>query len=176
MRTLKNIGAFVVREFLGILPPMLFFLVAWTIISLTTSLVLSAYKLPPLNVVSILIIGATVGKVVAVMDAMPFMRRLDRLPLAYPVLFRAAVYAVLAMLARLAEAWLPPLFKTGSLAAATAHMLEEIPPPFVLAGQIWIFVLFLLYFAFALLFRQLGLQKREILTLFFTRTPTRDVA
>jgi hypothetical protein len=88
-----------------------------------------------------------VGKVVLVADKLPFMARFDNEPLAYPILFKTAVYVVLVFVARLLEALIHFLIEGNAIGRGEfiRHSLGTFSWPHFIAVQLWIAVLFLIY-------------------------------
>src|SRR5215471_15901462 len=78
----RRVGAFLLHEFLEILPPTIFFLIGFNLIVLTTNLILADYGAQFANFMI-----ATVSALV-VANALPAIRRYDRAPLIRPILFK----------------------------------------------------------------------------------------
>ena len=113
-----------------------------------------------------------VGKVVLAVDKMPLLRKLDRQPLLYPILFKAAFYSVFVLLLRLLEHWIPGLIETGSIAGATGHMMDGVAWHLFWTGQIWIFVLFVVYTTAAEIIALFGLTSSQLFQVFFHQHPS----
>jgi hypothetical protein len=107
--------------------------------------------------------------VVLVADKLPFLRRFDYAPLAYPILFKTAIYSLLVGLARLIEALIHYLVNGGLLGGGRffEHILGEWSWPRFIATQMWIFVLFLVWVTASELNHLLG--DGELFRIFFTR-------
>ena len=67
--------AFVIKEFLEILPPTVFFAVGFNLIVLTTDLILADYLVSFASFIAATIGVLIVGKSVLIGNAMPFLRR-----------------------------------------------------------------------------------------------------
>ena len=158
MSAIKNALGFVKHEFLAVLPPTLYFLLSFNIVVLTTSLVLHQNEVHVAFHASATVLALMIGKVVLVVDKIEFTRRLDGKPLAYPILFKAVAYSLFVLLFRLIELWI---------------VGEEIVWRFFAMSQIWILVLFIVYFSFAELVAAFGLSRRDLITVFFQEHPTR---
>src|SRR5271156_5060986 len=91
------------REFLEMLPAVIFFAVGFNLILLTTNLILKDYELHFANMPLATTAALVVGKAVLVANATPFLRRYDTQPLAISILYKAAVYCVFVFFARLIE-------------------------------------------------------------------------
>ena len=134
------------HEFLGVLPPTLFFLAGFQLILFTKQLILAnavAFSGFMLATVAALI----VGKAVLVADKMPFLRRFDRAPLIQPILFKTAVYCVFVLRGAddrsLCAFSLVDGNPPGAFLGSTSR--AEFSWHRFLATQMWIFVLFLIY-------------------------------
>jgi hypothetical protein len=88
-----------------------------------------------------------VGKSVLVADKMPFLRRFDNAPLAYPILFKTFVYTLFVGIARLIEVLVHYLVQGGVLGGG--RFIEDLTGNFswahFAAVQLWICALFLIY-------------------------------
>ena len=82
-----RIGAFLLHEFLEILPPTIFFLIGFNLIVLTTNLILADYGAQVASFIIATTSALVVAKAVLVANAMPAIRRYDRAPLIRPILF-----------------------------------------------------------------------------------------
>jgi hypothetical protein len=142
-----KVGAVIVREFKEVIPPTVFFFVGFSLILFTKRLMLSEYLIGYAGFLVATTGALIVGKVVLIADKMPVLRRFDYAPLAYPILFKAAVYTALVAVARLLEALIHYLVKGGEVGGG--GFVEEVLGNFswsrFIAVQLWIGVLFLIY-------------------------------
>jgi len=127
--------------------PTLFFFVGFNLILFTKRLILAQYLIQFAGFFVATVAALVVGKAVLVANTMPFLRRFDNAPLAYPILFKTVVYTLFVFLARLIEAFV--------------HWAQFI------ATQLWIFVLFLIYVTATELNDLLG--DGELFKIVFTR-------
>lgn len=116
-----------------------------------------------------------VGKVVAVVNKLPLLRRLDGKPLIYPVFFKATVYSVFVLIVRSLEHWVPALIEAGSLLQATYEVISYVAWRIFAMGQIWIFVLFVIYIAVAAIIALFGMTSGQLMTAFFKQHPAKIV-
>jgi hypothetical protein len=168
----RKLFEFVKHEFLQVLPPTIFFLCTFNIVALTTSMVLEQFEIHVSTHAVATILALLVGKVVLVVDKMPLLRKLDRQPLLYPILFKAAFYSVFVLLLRLLEHWIPGLIETGSIAGATGHLMDGVTWRLFWMGQIWIFVLFVVYTTAAEIIAVFGLTSGQLFRAFFHQRPS----
>src|SRR5215813_12780708 len=101
---LARVGGVLLHELRLVMPPTLFFFVGFNLILLTKRLFLADYLIAYTGFLIATTSALIVGKVVLVADKLPFLKWLDNQPLAYPILFKTAVYTVLVFVARLLEA------------------------------------------------------------------------
>jgi hypothetical protein len=129
------------------LPPTIFFFVAFNLILFTKRLILEAYLIQFAGFAIATAAALIVGKSVLVANAIPFIKRFDYAPLAQPILFKTVVYTVFVFVARLIEAFIRYLFENGVIGGG--RFIEEQLGSFswhqFIATQMWIFVLFLVY-------------------------------
>lgn len=140
------------HEFLEMLPAVAFFAIGFSVIVLTTNLLLSDYALHVGNFLLAITGALVVGKAVLVANATPFLRRYDTRPLAWTIVYKAAVYCVFVFVARLIETAVESWISRTTFSEAVARFsLGRF-----LAIQIWLFVLFLVYVTISELISLLG--------------------
>jgi hypothetical protein len=142
-----NLRTVLLRELRLVLPPTLFFFVGFNLILLTKRLILSDYLIQFAGFFLATTSALIVGKVVLVADKVPLLRRFDHAPLAYPILFKSAVYTSFVFVARLLEAFVHYLTEGGVVGRGgfIEHMVGTFSWHHFIATQMWIFVLFLIY-------------------------------
>src|SRR6516225_11245489 len=102
----RRAGAFLLREFLEILPPTIFFIIGFNLIVLTTNLILSDYGAQFAGFMIATVSALIVAKALLVANAMPLIRRYDRAPLIRPILFKTFFYWAAVFVVRLLEHWI----------------------------------------------------------------------
>jgi hypothetical protein len=139
-------GAWFLRQFLGALPPTIFFFVGFNFIVLTTNLLVADYAVAVSNFMLATLAALVVGKAVITANAMPFLKLFDRAPLIQPILFKTAIYWIAVFFARLMERFVRFSVVEGS---SPGNFLEYLVSNFswhrFTAISLWIFVLFLIY-------------------------------
>lgn len=145
-RFVRRAGAFLLHEFLEILPPTIFFFIGFNLIVLTTNLLLADYGAQFSSFVLTTAAALVVGKAVLVANAIRTIRHYDRAPLIRPILFKTAFYCAVVFLARLLEHfikfWLAEHHPLGTF---LPHMVATFSWDRFIAIQLWILVLFLIY-------------------------------
>ena len=142
----RRIGIWWLHELRELLPPTVFFIVGFNLVVLTTNLILADYKVAFANFMLATAAALVVGKAVLVANAMPLLRRFDRAPVLWPILFKTGFYWAVVFVARLLEHfirfWLVEHNPPGSF---LSHMASTFSWHRFAAIQIWILVLFLIY-------------------------------
>ena len=154
-----------------ILPPTIFFFVGFNLIVLTTNLILADYFVAFANFMLATAGALVVGKVVPVVNAMPFLGRYDRAPLIQPILFKTFVYSIAVFLARLLEHFIEFwLIDHNPVGDFLPHMISTFSWHRFAAIQIWILVLFLIYLTASEFNHLFG--ERELGRILFTYRPS----
>jgi hypothetical protein len=143
--TISRAVDFAVEEFREALPPIVFFLVGFNLIELTTQLFLADYMARLANYMIATTMALIVGKAVLVADVLPFIRRFDSAPMIWPTLFKTLVYWAVVFAARFLEGLLEYLVGGGTIAQIPEHITEHFSWHRFVAIQLWILVLFLIY-------------------------------
>jgi hypothetical protein len=77
-----------------------------------------------------IVVGALiVGKVVLIVDHLPFANRFPNKPLIYNVVWKTIIYVLAALLVRLTEHLVPLIIKYGSFREAMARIVDEVVWP-----------------------------------------------
>lgn len=157
---------FVVREVREMMPSVIFFFVGFNMVLLTKQLFLNAYLITLADLMLAAVSALIAGKVVLIGDAIPLMRRYDRAPLIYSIVYKTIFYVILVFFARLIEAGVP-FIGHGGWPSFVDHLLTIFSWQRFIATQLWIIVLFAVYVTGAELSRLFG--DGELHKIFFTR-------
>ena len=142
----RRVGAFLLREFLEILPPTIFFFIGFNLIVLTTNLLLADYGAQFAGFMIATTSALVVGKAVLVANALRAIRRYDTAPLIRPILFKTFFYWAAVFIVRLLEHWIRYRFGGEYVFGGfMPHAIAAFDWHRFIAIQIWIFVLFLVY-------------------------------
>jgi len=147
------------HEFLEVIPPTVFFFIAFSLIIATKRLILKEYGIPLTGFGMALIGGLLVGKVVLLSDKLKFVNKFPDKPLLYNVVWKAAIYFIATLLVRYFEHLTPLLIHLKNFADAHAQLMEEIVWPHFWLIQMWLAVLFFVYCAMRELVRAIGREK-----------------
>lgn len=162
---MKKLWATIKHEFLLIIPPTIFFFIAFMLIATTQRLILREYNVPLTGYAEALIGALIVGKVVLLTDNLPFINKFPNHPLFYNIAWKSSIYFVATLLFRYVEHLVSFLRKHENFAEANQHLIDEIIWPHFWLVQMWLAVLFFLYCTIRELIRVIG--KEEIKRLFF---------
>jgi len=163
-------GAFLLRQFLEILPPTIFFVVGFNLIVLTTNLILSDYSGQFTSFMIAMTSALIVAKALLVANTMPVIHRYDRAPLIRPILFKTFFYWMAVFIVRLLEHWIRYLRRDYVFGGFVPHVQATFSWDRFFAIQLWIFVLFLIYVTATELNRLFG--HGELSRIFFTSRPS----
>ena len=152
-------------EFLELLPPTIFFLIAFNIILLTNSLLLKQYGIDGWALSKAAVGALIAGKAVLIADKLPFINRFPDKALIYNVVWKTAVYVAAALLFTYIEHVVEFMWEGGGFLAANEDLWSEAVWPRFLATHIWLFVLFLAYCTLREMIRVMG--REQVLQLFF---------
>jgi hypothetical protein len=142
----RRAGAFLLKEFLEILPPTIFFFIGFNLIVLTTNLILADYGAQFASFMLATAAALIVAKALLVANALPVIRRYDRAPLIRPILFKTVFYSVAVFIARLLEHWIEYLLSGDYVFGGfLKHEIAAFSWDRFIAIQLWILVLFLIY-------------------------------
>ena len=155
---MQKFTAMVYKEIREILPPTIFFFVAFNLLALTNALNLRQYGISFTTFSLATVAALIVGKVVLIADKLPFINKFPNKPLIHNVLWKTVIYALASVLVRYLERLVHLLFEYRSLSSANRHLFETMVWPQFWAIQIWLFVLLLLYCSFRELIRVVGRQ------------------
>lgn len=153
------------HEFIKVLPPTIFFFVAFNVISVTKRLMLQEHGINFSGFVMAAVGALLVGKVVLVADKLPFINRFPEKPLIYNVVWKTMIYISAVFVVRYAEHLIPFIWEFGDLGVAHQRLLDEVVWPRFWSIQIWLLVLFLVYASLHELVRLIG--RDEVLRMFF---------
>ncbi len=142
-----------------------FLLHRFTLILLTKRLVLSEYGISWSGFGSAAIGAYLVGKVVLIVDKLPFVNRFPGRRLILKATWKCCIYFLFAVLLQWLERIVPFLLKHGSFTEANRHFVTETVWPHFWLIQMWLVVLFFVYCAMRELVRAVGQDK--VMRMFF---------
>jgi len=153
------------HEFHEVLPPTIFFLIAFHIVVLDRRLMLREYGLPLVSITSATVAALLIAKVVLITDKFPFINRFPDKPLMYNVVWKTMIYVMAALVVHYLEHLVPIWWHTGNLSAANRQLVEEIVWPHFWSIQLWLVVLLFVYCTLRELVRAIG--RKKVVDMFF---------
>src|SRR5262245_17911748 len=157
---MSKLAAKIKEEIAALLPPTLFFFVALHIVALIRVLMLKGTGIAASTSVSVLVAALILGKAVLLADMLPFINRYPTKPLIYNVVWKTALYTLVAILIHYVEHLVEFWRQTGSLVAGLRQLRAEIVWPHFLAIQILLIVMIVAYCTMRERARVLGRDKR----------------
>jgi len=157
------------EEILKLLPPAIFFFIALHVVAFVRVLMLRGTGIAVGTSVSVTVAALILAKAVLIADLLPFINRFPHRPLVYNVLWKTAIYALVAMLVHYAERLVEFSRRAGGVAAGNRKLIAEIIWPHFFAIQILMVVLILMYCSMRELVRVIGAAR--VRQLFFGPLP-----
>lgn len=133
------------EEIAELLPPTIFFFVALHLVVIFRVLMLKGTGIAPGTTMSVTVAALILGKAVLVADLLPFINRYPDKPLVYNVVWKTAIYLLIAMLLHYLERLVDFWREAGGFVAGNQKLLAEIVWPHFWAIQILLLVLILMY-------------------------------
>ncbi|MCE9619524.1 MAG: hypothetical protein K8R92_06415 [Planctomycetes bacterium] len=160
---MSNISTKIKKEFLELIPPTIFFVVALNLVAFVRSLSLHGTGVQVQSWFAMTVSALLLAKTVLILDLMPILKRYHRRPLIYNILWKTLLYLIAATVIHYGEDVYGLWDKAGSLEAANRKLLDEMLWPQFWAIHIFMAVLLLIYCTMRELGRRLGAAKmREI--------------
>jgi hypothetical protein len=147
------------EELLNVLPAVIFFFLAFNVINLTTGLLVKEEGIKIATLPTIAIGSLVVGKVMLVIDSVPFINKFADKPLIFNSLWKTFVYSSAGFVFRFIEKLVPFISRYGKLGTAYRHFLNELDWPRFWAVQIWVVLLFFFFVLGREFIRLLGADK-----------------
>jgi hypothetical protein len=166
---MKKVFEKIKEEFVAMLPPTIFFLITLQLVTVIRVLMLKGTGVAVGSPFQVVIAALILGKAVLIADLMPFINLYPHKPLIYNVVWKTAIYLVIATLIHYTERLFEFWKAADSFAAATEKMLAEVVWPHFWAVQILLLVLIFFYNTIRELVRVIGRDK--MLAIFFLGPP-----
>jgi hypothetical protein len=166
----RRMGAWILHEWLEMLPPTIFFLVGFNFIVLTTNLLVAQYLVAVSNFMLATLAALVVGKAVLVANKMSLLRRYDRAPLIKPILYKTVFYWVFVFLVRLVERLVHFTAEGNSPGDFPSYLVTTFSWHRFSAISLWILALFLIYVTATEFSHLFG--RGELRRLFLTSRPS----
>jgi hypothetical protein len=161
----RRLGHVVVAVAEHVLPPTLYFFLAFNLIVLTFNLAAHNYWFHLANFGVATTMALVVGKSVLVANKIKLIDRFRGAPLIQPILYKALFYTLIVLVVRIAERFIHFAFDADGFGAAAHEAAASFSWARFTSIQIWLFVSFLLYATATELSALLG--EGQLLRLFF---------
>lgn len=162
---MKNFSKIAKHEVRELIPPTVFFLIAFEFLAISRTLMLRQYGVS-ISVTAGVVIGALlVAKAVLIADMLPFVNRFPEKPLIYNIVWKTTIYVIASLLIHYLEHLIPIWWRTRDLAAANRRLYDEIVWPHFWAIQLWLVMLLFMYCTLRESARAIGPQ--EVNRIFF---------
>ena len=149
-------GRVVLREVKLVLPPTLYFLVAFNLIVFTTNLMTRPYWFTLEHVLVATTLAFIVGKVILVADKFSLGRRYHHRPMIQTVIYRTIFYTIIVGIVRALEAGIHLELDHRGFAIAWSEAMDAFVWKRFIGVQVWLMVCFALYVTVSELNRRLG--------------------
>ena len=153
------------EELIGVVPAILFFLAAFSLVDFTEMVVHKKEAHTYYSFFVIFISACLMGKVLIISNSLPFISLFSKKPLIYGTLWKTFIYLICTILVRFLEHGIPLLVAGHDLTFIYFRLADEIASsPFWLA-ELWLSALILVFVAYQELVFAVGPDK--VIKLFF---------
>jgi hypothetical protein len=154
----RRLAAWLLKEFLHVLPAFVFFFAAFVFINETQWLMVQRSD-THFSLALLAVSAGIVAKVLLVADKLPFISPFPARPLIYNTLWKVFVYSVGAFLARFLEHLVEFVIHHRSFTDGLRHYLSEWPWNIFWAAQLWYGALFIVFVTFRDLAEAVGVAR-----------------
>jgi hypothetical protein len=162
---LNKIFSTIKEETLKVLPAIIYFFVAFSLIELTFGRMLEHAGVHPVPFLETLIASLLIGKVLIIVDHMPTAKVASDKPIIYSALFKTAVYSFACFMLRSGEHMIRYYSKYKSWSAAWHHSTTGEAAQVFISIQIWYFLLFFIFVSARELIKRIG--QKEFRKMYF---------
>jgi hypothetical protein len=159
MIVVQKVLRIIKRELIEVLPPTLFFFVAFNVVIITNKLMLEQYGITFYGFANATVGAFIVAKAALVTDQTKFINKYPHKPLIYNVLWKTIIYALAALAVQAIEEIFPLWWKYRSVRITIERTWDAIIWPHFWAVHIWLVFLLFLYVSFRELARAIGEKK-----------------
>lgn len=132
-------------ELIRILPAVIYFFLAFCLFRITFGMWLKEAGLRIWSFTGVIIASLIIGKVMLIVDNIPFLNIFSDKPRIYNTLWKSFVYTLASLVIRLIEHLIPFIRQYHDLGIAWGHLIGQVVWPRFWIVQIWCFVLFLIF-------------------------------
>lgn len=152
------------KEFIKMLPTIVFFLIAFSLVNATDRAV-NKHALTYYSFFSCVIASLIMGKVVLIADSLRIIGLFSHKPLIYATIWKSFLYVVCSIILRLVEHAAPAIYEGATWPMISHEIMEHITKPLFWIAQAWLGYLFIIFVSYRELIFAIG--KDKVLALFF---------
>ena len=156
---MSKLSAKIKEEVSALLPPTIFFFIALHLVALMRALMLKGMGITLDTSVSATLAAVILGKAVVIADLMPFINRYPDRPLAYNIVWKTVIYALIATLLHYLERLIDFWREAGGFIVGNEKMLAEMVWAHFWAIQIFLMMIVLMYCTMRELVREIGAER-----------------
>lgn len=150
-------------ESIRVFPAIIYFVIAFNLIHFTTGLSLKEGDVRYLSYFGVTFAALIVGKVLILVNYLPFINAFPNKPLIYNITWKFFIYCLFFLLVRLLHIFIHGYLDEGSAQLAYQHVEQEFMSPVFWGGQMWLMLVFLVFIVFSEIFNALGKEKVKAL-------------
>ncbi|MDH4132663.1 MAG: hypothetical protein OEV95_12755 [Gemmatimonadota bacterium] len=143
------------KELRAMIPAMIFFLIAFHMLSVTKALLLDNYDITPTSSTIATVSAIIVAKTILLIDHTALARSFSN-RLLYNLLWKTVLFGTIAVLFRQVEELIPVVLKHGDLGAAIREHLSSVSSSRFLIIHMWLYTLLFIYALMSEAVRMLG--------------------
>lgn len=155
---MHKVARVVVEELRELVPSMLFFMVAFHMISLTKGLLGSGHSLTRAGATLATISAITVAKSILLIEHTALARLFSSRVL-YNILWKTLIFGTVALIFRQLEELIPLAIKHGDVGAAVRELIAAVPTAHFLVIHMWLFTLVMVYTVASETVRMVGWER-----------------
>lgn len=145
---MQNILKIIKKEFFHVLPAVVYFFISISLIELTFGRMLREGGAHAIAFAGTVVAAIIVGKVLVLVDHLPFINAFPGKPMMYNVFWKAGLYSFFCFLARAIEHLAMYVSKYKNFDIAWQHSLADTSWEIFWTTQAWFFVLFFVFVSF----------------------------
>ncbi len=153
------------RESIHAIPAVIFFTLSFNFIVLTESLMLEHRAPMPITYLAATLGGMVAGKILIIVNSMPFINAYPNKPLIYNIAWKFFLYSTVSFIFRLCDTYVHSLFKKMNQEMILKHFGVILTSPIFWSVQLWLLFLILIYVITSEFNRVMG--KKEIMRMLF---------
>ncbi len=142
---MPRVSEWMKKEFKIIFPAVLYFFLAINLFKLTFGWIMHGMGQEFITFPRTVIFSLIIGKIMLVVESLPFLNKFSGRPLIYTTLWKTFIYSSFGILFLYIEKLAPLLIKYKDISIAWGEMLSSIIWPRFISSQVWLVVLFLIF-------------------------------